>query len=318
MRVFLASIPLEGRKVVVIGGGEPGIAKARLLARTEAELVWFTPDATPSEAERPSGLVPIAAWPAHEDLQGAALVFIAMFGAPEADVLASAARAHGALVNVVDQPELCDFYTPALVDRGDVVIGIATGGGAPILARDLRARIERILPAGLEILAALSREIRDRVKAEISDPLVRRRYWERAFRGRAADYAATGDVAAARAELERLLGEVAPEAGWVWFVEAPADPELLTLKALRVLQDADVVAHDADTPAEVLDSARRDARRVSLAGLAPDETRAWLVDQANQGLRVVRVFQPPRPDEFDALTALGIQTQKIPGVRDAG
>jgi uroporphyrin-III C-methyltransferase/precorrin-2 dehydrogenase/sirohydrochlorin ferrochelatase len=316
MRVFLASIPLEGRKVVIVGGGEPGVAKARLLARTPAQIAWFTPDETPHESDRPAGVTPIAAWPAPEDFAGAALVFIAMFGAPEAPALMAAARAAGALVNAVDQPALCDFYTPAVVDRGDVVIGIATGGGAPILARDLRALIERVLPAGLEPLAALSREIRDTVKTAISDPVARRRYWERAFRGRAADLAAEGELDAARAELHRLMIDEAPSAGWVWVVEGPADPELLTLKALRALQDADVLAHEADAPAGVLDSARRDARRMSLAGLTAADVIAGLAAEAGKGLRVVRIVAPGAADELAALAAAGVDGRRIPGVKE--
>jgi uroporphyrin-III C-methyltransferase/precorrin-2 dehydrogenase/sirohydrochlorin ferrochelatase len=318
MRVFMASIPLDGRKVVVIGGGEPGVAKARLIARTGAQLAWFTPDETPPQSDVPTGVVPVAGFPEPYDLAGAALVFIAMFGAPEAQMLASAARAHGALVNLVDQPDLCDFYTPALVDRGEVVIGIATGGGAPILARDLRALIERTLPAGLDILAGLSRQIRDQVKASIDDPIARRRFWERAFRGRAADLAAQGDAEGARAELQRLLAGAEPAVGRVWFTAAPAEPDLLTLRALLALQDADVVVHDADTPAAVIDQVRRDARRVSLGGVAPAEVPALLADLAAQGQRVVRFTGAAGAAlERASLAAAGLETVEIPSVRAA-
>ncbi len=315
MRVFMASIPLDGRKVVVVGGGEAGVAKARLIARTGAELAWFAPDERPAESDWPAGVVPVQGFPEPRDLADAALVFIALFGAPESDSLAQAARAHGALVNLVDQPELCDFYTPAIVDRGEVVIGIATGGGAPILARDLRALIERTLPAGLDILAALSRQIRDQVKAAIDDPIARRRYWERAFRGRAADLAAAGDVEGARAELQRLLAGAEPAAGRVWYVPAPAEPDLLTLRALHALQDADVVAHDAEAPAAVIDQARRDARRISLQGMTPAEVLALLATLAGRGQRVVRLTGAPGGEgERAGLAAAGVETVAVPGV----
>jgi uroporphyrin-III C-methyltransferase/precorrin-2 dehydrogenase/sirohydrochlorin ferrochelatase len=309
MRVFLASIPLEGRKVVVVGGGEAGAAKARLVARTPADWAWYAPDAVPPESERPSGKAPQPRWPEPDELDGAILVFLAVFDAPETACLAADARARGALVNVVDRPELCDFHTPALVDRGEVVIGIATGGAAPILARDLRARIEAALPEGLETLAELAREIRDRVKAEIDDPLERRRYWERAFRGRAADLAAAGETGAARAELARLMTSDAPPIGGVWLVQAPAEPDLLTLKALRVLQNADVVVHDRETPAAVVDCVRRDARRI-LAGADVQTTARLLADEAARGLRAVRLGGDLAP-EREHLARSGVEAQTV-------
>jgi uroporphyrin-III C-methyltransferase/precorrin-2 dehydrogenase/sirohydrochlorin ferrochelatase len=310
MQVFLASLPLQGRRVVVVGGGEPGLAKARLMARTPAELVWFAPDAVPAEVDRPNGHAPLPRWPEPEELDGARLVFLAVFDAPETAALAREARARGALVNVVDRPELCDFHTPALVDRGDVVVGVATGGSAPILARDLRARIEAALPEGLAALAALAGEIRDTVKTTIADPLQRRRYWERAFRGRAADLAAAGEVEAARAELNRLMGAEATPQGSVWFVGAPADPELLTLKALRVLQDADVLVYDAGTAEAVVDSVRRDARRVQLDAGA--DAAGLLAKEAAEGFRVVRLTAADVAAELQALRAAGVETRQAP------
>lgn len=305
MRVFLASIPLEGRKVVVVGGGEPGAAKARLIARTPAELVWYAPDQVPPEAERPQGVAPLPRWPTPAELDDAILVFLAVFDAPETAGLAAEARSRGALVNVVDQPALCDFHTPALVDRGEVVIGIATGGSAPILARDLRARIEAALPEGLEMLAELAREIREVVKAKIADPLERRRYWERAFRGRAADLAAAGEVEAARDELQRLMtAEAPPAAGGVWLVHAPADPDLLTLKALRILQNADLVVHAPGTPAAVVDCVRRDARRIEASS---DAALALIAEEAARGLRVARLTPADPTPEAAALSALGVE-----------
>lgn len=305
MRVFLPSIPLEGRKVIVVGGAEPGSAKARLIARTPAELIWFTPDAEPTAGERPDGVAALARWPTPEELDGAILVFLAIFDAPETLELARQARARGALVNVVDRPELCDFHTPALVDRGEVVIAVATGGAAPILARDLRAQIEQALPPGLEALSGLAREIRDAVKTSIEDPVARRRYWERAFRGRAAGLAAAGDVEGARRELHRLMTDNQPVEGAIWFVKAPLDPEDLTLKAVRRLQNADAVLSDADVPPAVLDLVRRDARRMlANAGDSAGSARR-LYDEATAGVRIVRLSTEDLDQERAELLRLG-------------
>ncbi|PZO35564.1 MAG: uroporphyrinogen-III C-methyltransferase, partial [Alphaproteobacteria bacterium] len=188
MQVFLASIPLQNARVVVVGGGEPALAKLRLFLSSPADLSWFTPDGPPPHNEQSrNGPPPIVRGPVAEDFCNARLVFIAIEDDVEALRLAALARSAGALVNVVDKPALADFQTPAFVDRDSVVIGIATGGAAPILARDIRSKIEAIIPAATGPLARLAGDIRDTVKASVPDFLARRRFWERAFRGHAAD-----------------------------------------------------------------------------------------------------------------------------------
>jgi uroporphyrin-III C-methyltransferase/precorrin-2 dehydrogenase/sirohydrochlorin ferrochelatase len=331
MRSFLASLPLDGRKVVVVGAGEAGVAKARLIAKTPAELLWFAPDALLPERERPRDLTPIRRAPDETDLQNAALVFIAVDDRADAAWYAELAGAAGALVNVVDRPELSDFQTPALIDRDEVVIGVATGGSAPILARDLRARIEAVLPPGLATLGRVARELRATVKASAPEGVARRRFWERAFRGRAAAAADAGDEAGARREVLRELNSVAAETkGVVWLVGAgPGDPELLTLKALRLLQDADVIVRDRLVPEAVLDRARRDARRIDVGKTKGDhpvtqgEIEQILITEARKGHRVVRLkggdpFVFGRGgEELEACVKAGIETEVVPGVTAA-
>jgi uroporphyrin-III C-methyltransferase/precorrin-2 dehydrogenase/sirohydrochlorin ferrochelatase len=330
MRVFLASIPLDDRKVVVVGAGEAGVAKARLLSRTPAQVVWFAPFGGPERDPRIAGLGPIGRLPGRADFEGAALVFVALSEEEGAGVLAAEARAAGALVNVVDRPELSDFQTPALIDRGEVVVGVATGGAAPILARDIRARIEAALPQSLAVLAGLAREIRATVKAAIPSFIARRRFWERAFRGRAADLAVSGDVAGARREMLRLINAPEPAEGVVWLVGAgPGDPELLTLKAQRLLQDADVIVHDRLVSDAVLDHARRDARRIYVGkargdhAVPQEEIAELLIEEARQGHRVVRLkggdpFVFGRGgEEVEALQAAGVEVHVVPGVTAA-
>ena len=336
MRVFLASIPLKGAKVVVVGGGEPALAKLRLFLNSPADLVWFTPDGAPAALETPPAApTPNGRLPDAVDLRGARLVFIALSDIALARRIAEAARKAGAQANIVDQPAFSDFHTPALIDRDDVVVGVATGGNAPILARDLRSRIEAVLPQGVASVAQLAGELRGAVKDAIPDFLARRRFWEKAFRSPAADLAADGRMAEARREMVRLLNVAAAprdEAaqGIVHIVGAgPGDPELLTLKALRALQDADVIIHDKLVSTEVLERARRDARRIYVGktrgdhSVPQDQIERLMIEEARAGHRVVRLkggdpFVFGRGgEELEAVRAAGIEAIVVPGVTAA-
>jgi uroporphyrin-III C-methyltransferase/precorrin-2 dehydrogenase/sirohydrochlorin ferrochelatase len=330
MRAFLASLPLDGKTVVVVGGGEQAVAKARLMASTPAHVRWFTPDVQPAASEIPDGLEPQVRTPHQSDFARASLVFIALADEGEAERLAALARTAGAWVNVVDRPAFSDFQTPALVDRGEVTVGIATAGSAPILAREVRARVEGALPQGLDLLGRLAGEIRETVKAAIPEFLARRRFWERAFRGPAVDLAAKGDEAGARRAILKALNADAKPQGSVALVGAgPGDPELLTLKALRVLQDADVVVHDRLVSSAVLDRARRDARRIDVGkakGRHPtpqDVIETILIEEARKGHRVVRLkggdpFVFGRGgEELEALRAAGVEAEVVPGITAA-
>lgn len=331
MRLFLASIPLEDTRVVVVGGGEPALAKLRLFLGSPAQLSWFAPELDASALEIPrTAPEPQRREPSAADLDGARLVFIALPDLEQVGRIAALARAAGAQVNVVDQPALSDFQTPALIDRDEVVVGIATGGSAPILARDIRSRIEAVLPEGLAHVARMARELRDTVKSSVPDFMARRRFWERAFRGPAADLAAAGRTAEARREMLRLLNQAAPEQGMVHIVGAgPGDPELLTLKALRALQDADVIIHDRLVPDAVLDRARRDARRLYVGktrgdhSVPQDQIEQLMIDEARAGHRVVRLkggdpFVFGRGgEELASVRAAGIPVFVVPGVTAA-
>lgn len=323
MRTFLAGIPLEGTTVVVVGGGEPALAKLRLFLTTPARIVWIAPEGVPDAPAIPRGApTPQVRDVVPEDLSGARLVFIAVSHDEDAARLAALARAAGAQVNVVDRPTLSDFQTPALIDRDALVVGIATGGGAPILARDLHARLEGELPVALGPLAALAGELRDEVKASIPDFMARRRFWERAFRGAAADLASDNRMDEARREIRRLMHDAAPEAGSVALVgTGPGDPELLTIRAVRVLQDADLLIHDDSVGDAVLERARRDAGRVLLdAGRADlhETVVALMTEQAASGHRVVRLFSgdpgPVGAREKAALETAGVTVFVVPGL----
>lgn len=316
MRQFLAAFQLDGARVAVLGEGPAAEAKARLFVGAPCELLQLDPTS-------PAEILAKA-------LAGARLAFIAAEDRAEAERLAELARAAGALVNVVDQPDLCDFQTPALIDRGEVVVGIATGGVSPVLARDLRARIEALLPAGLDRVARLARDLRGAVKLALPDYSARRRFWERTLRGAPARLALAGQEAEARRELLRALNRPEHESGLVQLVGAgPGDPDLLTLKALRALQDADVIVHDRLVSEAILNLARRDARRLyvgkaaSAHSVPQDEIEALLIAEARAGRRVVRLkggdpFVFGRGgEELEALRAAGVEAEVIPGVTAA-
>lgn len=323
MRVFLASIPLPGATVVIVGEGSAAAAKARLFDGSGAEVRWFAGPTAPVETA-------IGRWPAESDLNGVRLVFIATADSDLRDQVAAWGRAGGAQVNVVDQPALSDFHTPALIDRDGVVVGIATGGVAPVLAREVRSRVEAALPAGLDRLAQLAQDLRQTVIATLPDFTARRRFWETAFRGPASALAVEGRTAEARRHMLRLLNTGTTPPGVVHLVGAgPGDPELLTLKALRALQDADVIVHDRLVPTAILDRARRDAHRIYVGKHRKDHSvpqadiAALLIAEARKGHRVVRLkggdpFVFGRGgEELEAVRAAGVDVIVVPGITAA-
>ncbi|MEC9249312.1 MAG: NAD(P)-dependent oxidoreductase, partial [Pseudomonadota bacterium] len=240
-------MPLEGKTVIVSGFGLMAEPKARLFKASPCRLKWFIGDATdpvPSDIARYAEI--IRREPTRKDFRGATLVFIAGGEDSQIERQATDARASGAWVNIVDSPAASDFQTPAIVDRDGIVISIASGGAAPVLSVDLRAAIEQLVPARVGMIADLARELRSTVKTVFQRFDDRRAYWERALRGKARDLALAGDKSAARREMLRELNAPAPERkGIVHLVGAgPGNPELLTLKAARLLREADVIVHD--------------------------------------------------------------------------
>ena len=332
MQTFPAALPLEGKTVVVTGAGPMAEAKLRLFLTSPAQLRWLRgrqESASPSALENRAQTLDRA--PEARDFEGAALVFIAEADPTARRQQARWARNAGALVNLVDEPAGSDFQTPALVDRDEVVVAIATGGAAPVLSVDLRAAIERLLPPRIGRLAALAREMRRTVKRLLGDFEARRAFWERVLRGPARDLALAGDQEGARrAFLDTLNRPEAPQEGVVHLVGAgPGDPELLTLRAARLLREADVIVHDRLVSPEVLDLARRDARRIDVGKQrnhhpVPQEAiEALLVEEAQKGQRVVRLkggdpFIFGRGgEEITALRAAGLRVEVTPGISAA-
>lgn len=332
MQTFPAFHTLKGQKVVIFGGGEAASRKARLAAAAGARIVFAAREFEPSvrvdwreRAELIEGQIGAAC------LAGARLAFIAVDDAAEAAALARLARAAGVPVNAVDRPELSDFLTPTIVDRGDIVVAISTGGAAPVLGRRLREKIEALLPDRLSALAAFARSFRGAVAAQIA-PAHRRAFWESFFDGPLASRVLAGDDASAREAMIETINRphAVRDAGVVHIVGAgPGDPELLTLKALRLLQSADVIFYDRLVGDGVLALARRDALRLYVGKAKADhavpqeEIEQLLILHARQGKIVVRLkggdpFVFGRGgEELAAVKAAGIPVFVTPGITAA-
>lgn len=291
MDAFPAFFPLAGRRVVIAGAGEAAEAKARLLAGSPAQVDRLQG----AEALEPERYV------------GAALAFVASDDDGFAAAAAAAARAAHVPVNVVDRPQLCDFTTPAVIDRGEVVAAIGTGGASPMLATLLRQDIEARVPEGAGRVAALFRTMQDEVRAALPEPGRRREFLRAALTGPAAEAAMAGDLARAADLLRRTLASDQPLAGGVQFVDARGPVDLLTLRTVRALAAADILIPDEDASVEVLALARRDAERRRPAGLQE------LIDLAAAGRRVVRLITGTVwRRELAALEAAGVVTEVLP------
>jgi uroporphyrin-III C-methyltransferase/precorrin-2 dehydrogenase/sirohydrochlorin ferrochelatase len=332
MRYFPIFVDLKDRPVFVFGGGEPALNKVRLLLKTGARIRVFADQAeTEIQALARAGDIVLspAADPATIDVSGVALV-VSSAGDPVDTVISARARKLGIPVNVVDRTELCSFITPAIIDRGTVLAAIGTEGAAPVLARRLRAKIESLLPARLGDLADLIGSRRGRVAEVAPDMSARRAFWENVIDGPIGAAMLAGRSGEAQSALDALIdGKVQDESrqGVVYLVGAgPGDPELLTLKALRVLQDADIIFHDDLVTPEILDLARRDAERVFVgkkAGtkcVAQREINEELAASARRGLCVVRLkggdpFVFGRGgEELEHLQDEGIEVVVVPGI----
>lgn len=269
MDAFPAFVPLRGARVVVAGEGEGAEAKARLFEGSPADLVRIV---DPVEAARP------------EAYRGAVLAFIALDGGT-ALLAAEAARSAGAWVNVVDRPAASDFYTPSIVDRGVVVGAVGTAGTAPLLAARLRAELEVRWPTGLGRLAVFLASLREPLRAALLSPQARRAALYRVLDGPSARAALAGDDAAAVLHAEAAIARETRDGRVVQLV-APAEPDLLTLRAAGVLARADRLVHPPQLDPAILAHARRDAPRATVASEA--ELARW----AGEGETVVVISAP--------------------------
>lgn len=333
MRFLPMFFDLRQRPVALIGEGLAAHTKLRLLDACGARVQWFDSGRASGDLTARAGSFEVMTDdPRGLDLSGFAAVVMAS-PAPFGEEIAARARALNIPVNVVDRPDLSSFIVPAIVDRGEVVVAIGTGGASPVLARRLRGRIEALLPARIGDLAALMGRFRERFAQTRHGSRSLRRFWERVVDGPIGAAALAGRWREAETGLLRAIDDTSrPEerSGVVHLVGAgPGDVDLLTLRALQVLQGADIVFYDELVTADILDRARRDAERVfvgkkrGLPGVGQERINDLLVEAARKGLNVVRLkggdpFVFGRGgEELEHLRAAGIPVVVVPGVTAA-
>jgi len=307
---------LSGRKVVVVGEGPAADRRAELAGSAGAKIQRIASSTVEAS-----------------DFRGAAAAFIATGDADRDAAAQRLARSAGVPVNVADRPSLCDFILPAIVDRDEVVVAISTGGASPTLATVLRGRIEAALPQRIGAVARLAATFRAQVNALIGEPNRRRAFWRRLVEGPAGRLALAGDDAGARrsalGELDAARRRMAP-VGIAHIVGAgPGDPDLLTLRAAQLLQEADAILHDDLVPSAILGRARRDSellavgKRKGRAGWTQADINAELVRRVRAGQTVVRLkagdpFIFGRGgEEVEALRDAGLPVAVVPGITAA-
>jgi len=328
-------IDLKGRAATVVGGGEVAARKVALLNQAGGKVTVIAPELgdTLSRALAREEIRYVEAKFAPE-LLGRPQLIVAATNDPDTNkAVAKAANEMNVPVNVVDTPDLCTFVMPSIIDRSPVMIAVSTGGASPVLGRLLRQKLETTIPASYGKLAALARLFRDRVKQKFSHAPDRRLFWEKVLEGPIAEMMIAGKEDKARQALEEALeseGERMPDAGEVYLVGGgPGDPDLLTFKALRLMQQADVVVYDRLVSPEVLELVRRDAERIYAGkerdhhSIPQDQINALLVKLAKEGKRVCRLkggdpFIFGRGgEEIATLMEEGVPFQVVPGITAA-
>lgn len=324
---------LQGGRVLVVGGGEIALRKARLLADAGAVLRVVAPDVDgqlAALAREGGGEVLVRGYLA-VDLVGCRLVIAATDDATLNAQVSADAQAVSLPVNVVDAPALCTVIFPAIVDRSPLVIAVSSGGDAPVLARLIRAKLEAWIPAAYGELAGLAARFRHKVKTLYPDVNQRRGFWETVFQGPIAERQLAGQGAEAERLLQAMVeGAPVQQGGEVYLVGAgPGDPDLLTFRALRLMQQADVVLYDRLVAPAIIDMCRRDAERIYVGkrradhSVPQEQINRLLVDLAQQGKRVLRLkggdpFIFGRGgEEIEELAEHGIPFQVVPGITAA-
>lgn len=326
---------IQQQPCLVVGGGDVATRKVRTLLQAGAQVHVISPvcsDAMQKMLDQGKVRVTFRGFQP-DDLPGHKLVIAATDDEALNRRVSEAARALNMPVNVVDSPELCSFILPSIIDRSPVMVAVSSGGASPVLARLLRTRLETLIPASYGRLGALVGKFREAVKQRFDNTNDRRKFWEKVLQGPVTEMIFSGQDQAAREALEVAINqgeELIEKRGEVYLVGAgPGDPDLLTFRALRLLQQADVIVYDRLVSQPILDLARRDADMIYVGKKKSDHTlpqeqiNQLLVRLAREGKRVLRLkggdpFVFGRGgEEIDTLMAEGILFQVVPGVTAA-
>ncbi|HSX51185.1 MAG TPA: siroheme synthase CysG [Cellvibrio sp.] len=334
MDYFPVFLDLKNRLCLLIGGGEVATRKGRMLAKAGARLRIVAPEISAELrelAEKNQGELHAREY-LSSDLRDCVLAIAATDNESLNKKISADAQALNLPVNVVDTPALCTYITPAIIDRSPLVIAVSSGGEAPVLARLVRTKLETLIPAGYGKLAQIASQWRERIKARFSDGDSRRKFWEKILQGPAAELMMNGQEEAANTFINNELAadQSALTQGEVYLVGGgPGDPELLTLRALRLMQQADVVLYDRLVSDGVMELVRRDAERIYVGkrrsehAMEQENINQLLVDLAKQGKRVLRLkggdpFIFGRGgEEIELLAQHHIPFQVVPGITAA-
>lgn len=334
MDYFPLFLKLKDQPCLVVGAGEIAARKIELLGRAGARITVVAEEIKENVAalQAPLNLRLVQKSFSADDLNSMRLVVSATNHRASNETVAAAANARHIPVNVVDNPDLCSFIFPAIVDRSPLIAAISSGGSSPVLARMLRAKIESMIPAAFGRLGQFADQFRLLVKQEIKEPSQRRVFWEQALHGRVAELVFAGRLQEAEQELRTRLkdAETADKKGEVYLIGAgPGDPDLLTFRALRLMQQADVVVYDRLVSPDILEMARRDAEKIYVGkqrsnhSLPQESINELLASLALAGKRVARLkggdpFIFGRGgEEIETLMQQGIPFQVVPGITAA-
>jgi uroporphyrin-III C-methyltransferase/precorrin-2 dehydrogenase/sirohydrochlorin ferrochelatase len=321
---------VRGKLCLVVGGGEVGKRKAGVLLEAGANVRVVAPEID-DELKAHKHVEAVVARFEAKHLDGVMLIIAATNDRSVNKQVSKLAQARNIPVNVVDDPELCSFIMPAILDRSPLMVAFSSGGASPVLTRMMRGKLEAVIPQNYSRLAAFAERFRELVKQRISNPAKRRIFWENALDGVVAEKVLAGDEGSAEMMLQQMLeNEDNIRRGEVYLVGAgPGDPDLLTFRALRLMQKADVVVYDNLVSKPIVEMTRRDAQRIFVGKkradhtLRQEEINELLVRLAKEGKRVLRLkggdpFIFGRGgEEIETLAAEGIPFQVVPGITAA-
>ncbi len=321
---------VRNKLCLVVGGGEVGTRKAGVLLDAGAKVRVVAPEIDAELANKPHVEAIVARFEA-QHLDGVTLAIAATNDRSVNQQVSQQAQLRNIPVNVVDDPELCSFIMPAILDRSPLMVAFSSGGASPVLTRIMRGKLETMIPQNYSRLAAFAERYRERVKQRVTNPAKRRIFWENALESVVAEKVLAGDEDSAEKMMQQMLAEEDNiQHGEVYLVGAgPGDPDLLTFRALRLMQKADVVVYDNLVTKPILDMTRRDAERIYVGKkrndhtLPQEEINELLVRLAKQGKRVLRLkggdpFIFGRGgEEIETLSEHGVPFQVVPGITAA-